>query len=76
MRRLRLCAPWQDKIPRVAKYGEYWYNFWTDAQNPRGLWRRTTPESYKTDSPEWEVVIDVDALGDCMGKGGAEGCCW
>ena len=30
--------------------------------NPRGLWRRTTLASYRTDDPEWDVIIDVDAL--------------
>ena len=28
---------------------------------PRGLWRRTTLESYCTEKPEWDVLIDVDA---------------
>lgn len=27
-----------------------------------GVWRRTTLEEYRKDSPEWDVVIDVDAL--------------
>ncbi|CAE8640991.1 unnamed protein product, partial [Polarella glacialis] len=58
----------KDKIPNVAKYGAYWYNFWTDADHPRGLWRRTTRESFQTDSPAWEVVIDVDALGKDEGE--------
>ncbi|QNI05509.1 S9 family peptidase [Mycobacterium kubicae] len=51
------------RIPYVVRRGEYLYNFWRDAANPRGLWRRTTLESYRTDSPEWDVLIDVDALG-------------
>jgi prolyl oligopeptidase len=51
------------RIPYVARRGEYLYNFWRDATNPRGLWRRTTLDSYRTDSPEWEVLIDVDELG-------------
>lgn len=50
------------RIPYVRRRGEYLYNFWRDAANPRGLWRRTTLESYRTEEPEWEVVIDVDAL--------------
>lgn len=50
------------RIPYVRRRGEYLYNFWRDAANPRGLWRRTTLESYRTEQPEWEVVIDVDAL--------------
>lgn len=51
------------RIPYVVRRGEYLYNFWRDATNPRGLWRRTTLDSYRTDAPEWDVLIDVDALG-------------
>ncbi|KKC05635.1 prolyl oligopeptidase family serine peptidase [Mycobacterium nebraskense] len=51
------------RIPYVVRRGEYLYNFWRDAANPRGLWRRTTLESYRTDAPEWDVLIDVDELG-------------
>ena len=29
-----------------------------------GLWRRTTLASYRTEEPEWDVIIDVDALAD------------
>jgi len=50
------------RIPYVRRRGEYLYNFWRDAANPRGLWRRTTVDSYRTDSPEWDVVIDLDEL--------------
>lgn len=50
------------RIPYVRRRGEYLYNFWRDETNPRGLWQRTTLESYRTDTPEWDVVIDVDAL--------------
>jgi prolyl oligopeptidase len=40
------------------------YNFWRDADNPRGLWQRTTLESYRTDEPDWDVILDLDALAD------------
>ena len=50
------------RIPYVRRRGEHLYNFWRDGANPRGLWRRTTLESYRTDQPEWDVLIDVDAL--------------
>jgi prolyl oligopeptidase len=56
------------RIPYVRRRGEYLYNFWRDAANPRGLWRRTTLDSYRTDSPEWEVLIDVDALAVADGE--------
>jgi prolyl oligopeptidase len=51
-----------DKIPFVGRRGSHLYNFWTDAANPRGLWRRTTLESYVLDEPSWEVLLDIDAL--------------
>jgi prolyl oligopeptidase len=51
-----------DKIPHVSKVGEHYYNFWQDAEHQRGLWRRTTLDSYRTDGPEWETVLDLDAL--------------
>ena len=52
----------EDKIPYVgfSRYGLV--NFWQDKQNPKGLLRRTTRESYRTDDPEWETILDVDAL--------------
>ncbi|MQA60209.1 MAG: prolyl oligopeptidase family serine peptidase [Actinophytocola sp.] len=51
-----------DRIPYVTRRGEYLYNFWQDAAHPRGLWRRTTLESYRTPEPDWQIVLDVDAL--------------
>ncbi|MFE0083639.1 S9 family peptidase, partial [[Kitasatospora] papulosa] len=51
-----------DRIPYTVRRGAYLYNFWQDAGHVRGVWRRTTLEQYRKDSPEWEVLIDVDAL--------------
>src|SRR5215472_13498917 len=51
-----------DRIPFVRRRGEYLYNFWQDATHPRGLWRRTTLEEYRRDRPDWEILLDVDAL--------------
>ena len=51
------------RIPGVYEQGGYLYNFWRDAQNPRGLWRRTTLDEYRKAEPAWDVVIDLDALG-------------
>ncbi len=61
-----LTAP--DKIPHVIKRGPYLYNLWQDKDNPRGLWRRTTVESYRSPSTAWDVLIDVDALGRQEGE--------
>lgn len=40
------------------------YNFWQDATNVRGLWRRTPLQSYTTTKPEWETILDVDKLAE------------
>lgn len=50
------------KIPYVEKIGDHYYNFWKDAQHQRGLWRRTTLAEFRKDKPQWETVIDLDAL--------------
>ncbi|MBY0444149.1 MAG: prolyl oligopeptidase family serine peptidase [Burkholderiales bacterium] len=42
--------------------GGYFYNFWRDGDHQRGIWRRTTLASYKTANPNWETVLDLDAL--------------
>ena len=51
------------QIPGVTRRGDYLYNFWRDAKNPRGLWRRTTLEEYRKLLPKWDVLLDLDALG-------------
>ncbi|NTY60957.1 prolyl oligopeptidase family serine peptidase [Mycolicibacterium sphagni] len=56
------------RIPYVRRRGEYLYNFWRDAANPRGLWRRTTLESYLTEDPAWDVIIDLDELAAADGE--------
>ncbi|ASK66426.1 S9 family peptidase [Brachybacterium avium] len=58
----------KDRIPGVTKRGDFLYNFWTDAEHERGLWRRTTLDSYRTDDPEWDVLLDVDALNEAEGE--------
>lgn len=53
----------KDKIPDVYKIGELYYNFWKDINNTRGILRRTTLMSFKSDNTVWETVIDIDLLG-------------
>ena len=52
----------KDRIPYGSLRGKYVYNFWQDAKHVRGIIRRTSPESYRTDSPEWETVLSIDTL--------------
>jgi len=58
----------KDRIP-VGNFlhGEI-YNFWQDSDHLRGIWRRTTLASYRTDSPQWTTVLDITALGKAEGK--------
>ena len=56
------------RIPEVSAVGGLLYGFWRDAEHPRGLWRRTTLDSYRLDEPEWEVVLDLDALNGAEGE--------
>jgi prolyl oligopeptidase len=51
-----------DRIPYVRRRAGYLYNFWQDAAHPRGLWRRTTLAEYRRAQPDWDVLLDVDAL--------------
>ncbi|WP_284126004.1 prolyl oligopeptidase family serine peptidase [Parerythrobacter aestuarii] len=51
-----------DRVPGVSFTHYGLINFWQDADNPKGILRRTTMESWRTDEPEWETILDVDAL--------------
>lgn len=51
-----------DRIPYGTVRDGLVYNFWQDETNVRGLWRRTSLESYKTAAPDWETVLDFDKL--------------
>lgn len=56
-----------DRIPMVSKHGEHYYGFWRDAEHPRGLFRRTTWESWLSDDPQWDVLLDLDVLAEAEG---------
>ncbi|RNE48987.1 prolyl oligopeptidase family serine peptidase [Corynebacterium alimapuense] len=60
--RIRAALDIDDKIAFVSRRGDYLYNFWRDADHERGLWRRSTLDSYLSEEPEWEVLLDVDKL--------------
>ena len=51
-----------DRIPAPELIGTAVYNFWQDPTNVRGLWRRTSAQSYATAAPAWETVLDLDKL--------------
>ena len=51
-----------------AIMGDQVTNLWRDADNPRGLWRIASLDSYMAGAPEWRVLIDVDRLGEEEGE--------
>ena len=73
---LRAILDSRDRIPTVVRRDEHLYNFWQDAEHPRGLWRRTSLAQYRQAAPAWETVLDLDALARQEGEnwvwGGAE----
>jgi len=52
----------RERIPAAQKRGPWLYNFWQDAANPRGIWRRTTMDEYRKKDPAWETVLDIGKL--------------
>ncbi len=59
---LRAIITAQDRLPAVSIEGTSLYNFWQDSKHTRGVWRRVPVEGFKAANPEWEVLLDVDAL--------------
>lgn len=56
----------KDKLDFGAKHGEWIYNFYTDGDYPRGLWRRAKMADYvakEQQDIDWEVLLDIGALG-------------
>ncbi len=58
----------KERIPMPSQEGSYLYNFWQDPGHERGILRRTTLAGYRTAQPEWETVLDIDALCKTEGK--------
>ena len=56
------------RIPMPSMRGGHFYNFWQDAEHPRGIWRRTTLDQYRSDGPEWEILLDIDSLAESEGE--------
>jgi len=51
-----------DRIPYGDLNHHYVFNFWQDAQHPKGIWRRTSIDDYANSAPAWDVLLDVDKL--------------
>jgi prolyl oligopeptidase len=51
-----------DNIPLIARRSARVFNLWKDAAHSRGLWRRTTLDSFRSATPKWEILLDLDGL--------------
>src|SRR3569832_1372177 len=52
----------KDRLAMPSFAGDHLSIFWQDETHVQGLWRRTSLESYRSADPQWETLIDFDAL--------------
>ncbi|HEY3754616.1 MAG TPA: prolyl oligopeptidase family serine peptidase [Opitutaceae bacterium] len=52
----------QDRIPYPTFVAGQIFNFWQGIGHVRGYWRKTTLDSYRTATPQWTSVLDIDQL--------------
>lgn len=57
-----------DRLVIPSKHGDEVTNFWTDAVNRRGRLRRTTWDDFRSGTPTWATVLDIDALAAADGE--------
>ncbi|MET3134109.1 prolyl oligopeptidase [Oxalobacteraceae bacterium GrIS 1.11] len=60
--RLKTVINSRERIAYIGKHGEFYYNFWRDAQHARGILRRTTLAQFQLPEPDWDTVLDLDQL--------------
>src|SRR4051794_20745456 len=65
---LRVLLDRPENLPYPRRRGGLIYNFWRDAEHPRGLWRRTTFGSYRNEAPAWDILLDLDGLAAAEGE--------
>ncbi len=58
----------KDRIPQPKFIHGAIYNFWQDPDHLRGIWRKTSLADYRTPSPNWTTVLDIDALNKAESK--------
>jgi prolyl oligopeptidase len=57
-----------DRIPMPQFLGGEIYNLWQDADHVQGIWRHTSLAQFRTATPAWTTLIDLDALSKSEGK--------
>ncbi len=56
------------RLAPITLVGGRAYNFWQDADHPRGVWRSSPLADYRKGAPVWRTELDVDALGRAEGQ--------
>jgi prolyl oligopeptidase len=51
------------RLTPVTFTGDHVYQYWQTRDSPFGVWRRTRRVDYLAGAPNWETVIDIQALG-------------
>ncbi|MEX3960326.1 prolyl oligopeptidase family protein [Trinickia sp. EG282A] len=52
----------QDRIVTCSRWGNWAYNSWLDEAHPLGFVRRTPWKAWIEGNPEWEVLLEIDAI--------------
>ncbi len=58
----------EERIAYPALRGDYVYNYWRDANNKRGIWRRATLADYAAGKSDWDIILDLDKLAEQDGE--------
>ena len=58
----------QDRIPAPRFRAGGVDNFWQDGAHVHGIWRHTSLGAYRTATPQWTTLLDLDALSKAEGK--------
>ncbi|OAJ53627.1 peptidase S9 [Paraburkholderia ginsengiterrae] len=49
------------------RWKDWAYDLWQDERNPKGIWRRTPWAAWRGGQPDWQNLLDFDALGAAEG---------
>ncbi|MFP6559561.1 prolyl oligopeptidase family protein [Paraburkholderia sp. B3] len=50
-----------------SRWQQWAYDLWEDEGNPKGIWRRALWADWRAHRPQWQTLIDFDALGEAEG---------
>jgi len=57
-----------ERIAFPTLRGDFVYNYWKDANNKRGIWRRASLEDYAAGKSSWDIILDLDKLAEQDGE--------